>query len=63
MWVDDLYAYDKLTKFMNGFRVASVSEWCNEANFFSGYILDLFSLRGAEKYQFTSTVNVSSILR
>ena len=37
MWVDDLlyvikwYACDKLTKFMNGFRVASVSEWCDEA--------------------------------
>ena len=37
MWVDDLlyvikwYACDKLTKFMNGFRVASLSEWCDEA--------------------------------
>ena len=37
MSVDDLlyvikwYACDKLTKFMNGFRVTSVSEWCNEA--------------------------------
>ena len=46
MWVDDLlyvikwYACDKLTKFMNGFRVASVSEWCDEAKkIFSEYII------------------------
>ena len=46
MWVDDLlyvikwYACDKLTKFMNGFRVASVSEWCDEAKkIFSKYII------------------------
>ena len=46
MWVDDLlyviksYACDKLTKFMNVFRVAYLSEWCDEAKkIFSEYII------------------------